>query len=205
MDVEGFRARILEAGVLDPEGIHYEFVGGKHGQKLHFDRAKPGMPVYDDWVVIGAQKIRQLHPDLQGLIILGVADGTNEVAVDIAEELGSGTIGLQTEKVGPKQVRLNKIARQVIRRLKPRKAVAFEDASTEGTVVLTAVEDAYVLGLEDVSVLTTWQRRRRLELLDKANVVYDAIIDKEIPTYTPEDCRRIGHCAASWKLIRHGQ
>lgn len=204
VDRETFREHLLDEGVLDPEGIHHEFVRGMHGRKLHFDRVRPGTSLYDEWVVVGAQTLRELHPDLSGLILVSVAEGTNDVTVDIAEELGEGVIGLQTEKVGSRQVRLNKIARQVIRAVRPKRVCIFEDASTEGTIVLTAAEDLRSMDIEDPEVLTTWQRRHRLELLENAGIYYNAIIDEPVPTYTPEDCRRMGHCAAMWELIRHG-
>ena len=44
MSAEIFRQHILAAGVLDPEGVHHEFVSGMHGRKLDFDTIPTGSP-----------------------------------------------------------------------------------------------------------------------------------------------------------------
>lgn len=199
--VEVFRNHLLESGVLDPEGVHHEFVSGMHGQKLEFEKVEVDSPLYREWVDVNTETIRQIYDPLPE-IILGVANGTNRLAMDVARELGREVKGFPTKKDEKKVIRLTSLGKHVIGTLKPSLVVVVEDVGTRGTNSVQPAVAARINGARRVEVLTTWKRRTSLELLDEQEVSYRAIIDEPLPTYTPEECRDIGFCALNWQFIR---
>jgi orotate phosphoribosyltransferase len=204
--VEEFRENLLQAGILDPEGTHHEFVSGMHGRKLDFDLIEDGTPLYSDWISVNAEYIRQQFDELPE-VVLGVANGTNRVAIDTAAELGSGVLGLVTQKdvQTSKIITLPEEAKRVITEVEPRLVVVTEDVGTTGSNSVQAAVAAQEAGAQNVEVVTTWKRWENLERLDEAGIAYRAIINEALVTYSPEECAAEGFCTYGWELIPRGQ
>ncbi|HSX18133.1 MAG TPA: hypothetical protein VLE51_02140 [Candidatus Saccharimonadales bacterium] len=200
-----FRDHLLESGVLDPEGIHHEFVSGMHGRKLDFDTIPEDSELFNEWVKVVSTEIRRLYTahDLGRLVVVSVANGTNRLVPHIADNLGGDVFAVLTEKISAKAVRLTPGAEEEIITKSPNLAVAVEDVGTKGTTSATAVTDVRRLGVPEVEALNTWQRRERLEELDSIRAVYNAVIFEPLPTLTPEYCRESGYCAQGWEFIEH--
>jgi orotate phosphoribosyltransferase len=202
-DIETLRAGIIDSGyVLDPEGTHHEFVSGMHGQKLDFDKISDDDPLYSLWTEVAADFIEEEFPRLPEIII-GVANGTNRTALDTARRFNGDVLGLTSIKdpQNSKKLYLTSLAGKVMEGIRPELAVVLEDVGTTGSnsvQVATACRDA---GVKNVEVVTTWKRRAVLERLEEADVPHRAIIDEELPTYSPEDCKDHGFCSQGWDFI----
>jgi orotate phosphoribosyltransferase len=201
-----FRDHIIEAGVLDPEGTHHEFVSGMHGRKLDFDTVETGSPLYDEWINVAAGFIAEEFPDLPE-VILGVANGTNRVALDTARKFDGQVFGAVSEKDSQdsKVLRLGAAAGKLIMCMKPELVVVIEDVGTTGSNSVQVARHALEAGAKQVEVVTTWQRREVLERLVDAGIPYRAIINEPLTTYPPEECKGTGFCAQGWKFIPRGQ
>lgn len=203
--VKTFKNHIIDSDVLDAEGVHHEFVSGMHGRKLDFDIIPKESDLFREWVLIIAQAVKELYPDIahDKLMLLSVANGTNRLVGPVAREIGEGVTAVLTEKVSPKAVKLTAEAKRKIKSIKPELVVAIEDVGTKGTTSATAVRSARKAGVKRVEALNTWQRREQLEELEAINAVYHSVIKELLPTLTPEECRATGYCAQSWKYIEH--
>lgn len=203
MSVEAFRQNILDSGyVLDPEGIHHEFVSGMHGQKLDFDNIEEDDNLYKQWTDVAANYIRDRYVPLPEMII-GVANGTNRTALDTARHFDGDVIGLVSKKdpQNSKKLWLGGIASRAIAQMRPNLVVVLEDVGTTGGNSVQVATACLDRGAKNVEVVTTWQRRAELEKLDEANIPHRAIINEPLPTYTPEDCQDHGFCAQGYELI----
>lgn len=211
-----FRGHILEQGVLDPEGVHHEFVSGMHGRKLDFDTIPrfedpddilgDFSPLYNEWVDVNAAFLRTTFPALPQVII-GVANGTNRLAIDLETRLESYTMGLPSAKddQNAKKLFLPVRTQNALKYLEPRLAVVVEDVGTTGSNSVQVAIAAREAGARDAVVVTTWKRREQLERLDEAGIEYRAIIDEPLPTFSPEDCVQTGFCSWGWRFIRRGE
>ncbi len=205
-DIEVFRNHIIESGyVLDTEGTHHEFVSGMHGQKLDFDNIDEKTdPLYTEWIDVNEDFIRQ-NFDITPEIILGVANGTNRVAVDTAKRFGDNVFGLESVKDpdNSKVLHLSRLARIAIKAIEPELVVVVEDVGTTGSNSVQVATKAREAGAKQVVVVTTWKRRPQLERLDEAGIDHMAIIDEPLTTYTPEECRELveGFCKRGWEFI----
>jgi phosphoribosylpyrophosphate synthetase len=204
-DKNEFKQHITESEILDPEGVHHEFVSGMHGRKLDFDAIPTDNDLFLEWVAIVAQAVRELYPDvpLDKLVLLSVAGGTNRLVGPVAKLLGGGVHALLTEKVSPKAVKLTAEAEKMITKLQPDLVLAVEDVGTRGTTSASAVVAARAAGATRVEALNTWQRREQLEELEAIDAVYHSIINDVLPTLSPEECRASGYCAQGWQYIEH--
>lgn len=197
-EAELFKRHILERGILDPEGIHHEFVSGAHGRKLDFDRIPEDDPLYAEWVALNVQAIRMSGS--LALAIAGVANGTNRLARDVGSILGVEP--LLTRKVSSREVQLTPNARSWLAgRALEGTVFVLEDVGTTGNTALTAAEDARIVGAHQIQGLFTWQRTASLPAFEAAGVPYRAIIREPLPTFTPEMCQAEGYCAQGWQLI----
>lgn len=204
-EIEAFREHLIDSGiVLDPEGTHHEFVSGMHGRKLDFDNIEEEYPLYSEWTEVAAGFIQDEFPRLPEVII-GVANGTNRTALDTARRFNGDVLGLVTYKDEAKRIFLNDLASKVITAMKPELVVVLEDVGTRGTNSVQAAVGCRDAGAQNVEVVTTWKRRPVLERLEEADVPYRAIIDEELPTYTPEECRESGFCLRGWELVKRLQ
>jgi len=182
---------------VDPENQHHVFTSGiHHGRKIDFDAIPDDSDLYQDWVEVTADEIRNGYPFALPQIVLGVANGTNRLAPDVADCF-DGVIGLQTEKNpdDKKDIRLTKTARQVIEVLRPSLILVLEDVGTTGGSSSTVAVAAMEAGAEHVDVLNTWKRRERLDALIRADISYFSVIDEPLPTYTIDECESIGYCS----------
>lgn len=201
-NIPAFRENIINSGALDPKGIHHEFVSGMHGQKLDFDLIGHKDPLYSEWTEVAADFIKQEFPELPE-IILGVANGTNRVALDTARRFDGAVHGAVSEKDkdNSKTLRLTHVANKLIRALNPELVIVLEDVGTTGSNSVQVARGALAAGAQDVEVVTTWKRRERLERLEESGISYRAIIDEALTTYSPEECQTEGFCSMGWKFI----
>ena len=210
--IQTFREHVLEAGVLDSEGVHHEFSSDKHdhGRKLDFDRiptyrnGSQFSPLYAEWVDVTTSFIAEEFPDVSEVVLLGVANGTNRLAIHTAPRLKICAIGLESIKEDQSGSTVLRLSRDVAYTIAARQAelvIVVEDVGTTGSNSLQVATRAQEAGAENVVVVNTWQRREQLERLDEAGIEYRAIIDEPLPTYSPEDCVKTGFCAQGWKFI----
>ena len=195
-NIEVFQAHILEAGVLDPPDIHHEFVYGQHGRKLDFDTIETESELYKEWVSANVDFINQEFPQTPE-VILGVANGTNRLALDVARRFNGQTVGLVSEKDpdNSKVLSLNWLAARVISAIKPGLVVVVEDVGTTGSNSVQVAVHARELGAKKVVVVPTWQRQPSLSKLDEAGISYIPIIGETLPTFDEVDCKAHGFCA----------
>jgi len=199
-----FRAEIMESGiVLDREGTHHEFVSGMHGQKLDFDNIQVNSSLYEKWIDVNSSFIEEEFPRLPQVII-GVANGTNRVALDVARSFNGRSIGLVSEKdkTHSKRLFLNPfVAGRLLDTMKPQLVVVVEDVGTTGSNSVQIASRVRDFTGGHVEVVTTWQRRENLERLDEEDIPYRAIIKEPLPTYSPEECVKTGFCSKDWEFI----
>ena len=199
---ETFRGNLLAQGILDAEDVHHEFAYGDHGRKLDFDRIEEGTQLYQDWVYVCAQSIRDRYP-LMPDAVLGVANGTNRLSKKVAASLG--ILALYTEKVSPREVAITSESLEVMRTNEMHVVVVLEDVGTTGGTALTAAEHARKAGAKLTEVQFTWKRQDELASFNNSDIPYYSIIDERLKTYSPEECQATGFCANGIELIRHGK
>ncbi|HSW66262.1 MAG TPA: phosphoribosyltransferase [Bacillota bacterium] len=193
--------------ILDPEGVHHGFARGTHGRKLNFDLIEEGTPLYDRWIRLQAGLIRARVLDVAaaGLVLVGVASGTNRLARDVGSELGLEY--LTTRKTSPSSVELDDESVQKASETFFRRALVVEDVGiTGGTALTAAISTRAHSANTDIPVrgLFSWIRTDTLTPLDEADMPYWAIIHDPQPTYSPEICAQMGYCAFGWELVPHG-
>lgn len=201
-EVQTFQRNIIEAGVLDPEAVHHEFVSGMHGRKLDFDTIPIGSPLYVEWINVATNFISSEFPQLPQ-IIMGVANGTNRVALDIARRFDGQVVGAASEKdsQSSKVLKLSPLAGRLVSALEPELVVVIEDVGTTGSNSAQVARHCLESGAQSVEVVTTWQRRPQLEKLEEAGIPYRAIINETLPIFTPEECTDTGYCSQGWQFI----
>jgi len=188
---------------MDHEGTHHELSAGMHGQKLDFDTIPTGSPLYKEWVDVMTAYIREGFSTPPEAIV-GVANGTNRLALDVARRFNGRTLGLISEKddMDAKSLRLSELALKAVAGLLPRFVIVVEDVGTTGSNSVQIAQQIQDAGAHEVVVINTWQRRERLEKLEAAKTPYLSIINQELPTYSLEDCSVQGYCAKGWKLVQ---
>lgn len=202
--IEEFKKHLEGFGVIDPEGVHHEFVSGMHGRKIDFDAIPTEDPIFDEWIDVITEYIKETFPDrLDNLALVSVANGTNRVVPLVAEKLGAGVSYYLTEKVSSKSVKLESDSEVRLKKAKPDLILVLEDVGTQGTTSASAVESVRELGYTNIRVINTWQRQNTLVKLDAINVPYSTIIFDELETYTPEECTTRGYCSEGWEFIKH--
>lgn len=203
--IANFKSNIEKSDILDPEGTHHEFVSGMHGRKIDFDSIPDDSDLFNEWVDVVTEFIKQTYPSgsYKKLAIVSVANGTNRLVPLVAKKLGKNTVGLLTEKVSPKEVKLTDEAIKQLHSFKPDLVVTIEDVGTSGTTSATAVQSIRKAGAKLVESINTWQRRKQLEKLDELDVTNNSIITAILPTFTAEECKASGYCAQGWEYIEH--
>jgi orotate phosphoribosyltransferase len=200
-DIKVFRDNIIAYGVLEHVGEHSEFASGMHGQKLDFDKIPDGSDLYTEWVDTNVSFIKDQFPNLPEIIV-GVANGTNRLALDVARKFNGDIIGAVSRKdeSDDKKLYLSDVTRKLVRCLRPEFVLVVEDVGTTGSNSVQVAEQLVRARAQRVEVLTTWKRRPHLERLDEAKIPYRAIIDEQLPTYLPAGCKADGFCAEGWKF-----
>lgn len=208
-DIEAFHRDVV-GEVLDPVGVHHEFVSGMHGQKLDYDLLETGGPMYGRWVGVNVDFIREDVATQMGggavpEVIVGVANGTNRLALDVARQFEGTALGLVSEKdpANSKRLYLPSLSKAVISALEPDLVAVLEDVGTTGSNSVQVAKGVREAGAKEVVVVVTHQRREQLERLEEAGVPYLSIIKDPLPTYTPADCQALpgGFCAQGWEFI----
>lgn len=197
---EVFRTHLQNAQVLEPFGKHHELSSGRHGEKIDFDRIPNESPVYQEWVDINAEYIEANYP--LPTAIVGVANGANRLALDVARRFNGSVVGLVSEKPADRRlpIQLTRFSKRILNLIEPELVVVLENVCTTGTNAAMVAREVRATGAE-VRVLTTWKRSQVLDRLVEAHVPYDAIIDWSMQTYTPEECTKQGFCAQGIDLI----
>lgn len=205
-EINDFRDRVFTdpIAVLDPEGIHHEFVSGAHGHKLDFDNVPTGSDMFIHWVSVYARALKEMYPARRPDVVVGIANGANRLADHVGHLLGIKS--LTTEKVDAKTVRLDEDALGYLDDNEVKFAVTVEDVGTTGSTTLTAVTDLRQVGVRRIESTNGWIRNPGLAKLDEARVPYKAVIHHPLPTFQPADCQRLpeGFCAQGELLIPHG-
>lgn len=188
--------RILSVDVKD-SGCHSEFTGGKHGEKLHMERINRGSRLYKDIITAKAEIVRnRMRTRNDPVVIVGIAKGTNQSALDLADYLGYKTIGVETVKQkNRRSVSLTQAAKRVIMAVEPNLVVLEEDVSTAGTVCASVIPQLNSLGCFNNIVVPTIQRQPTLPKLDALGIETIPLIHEDLPTYTASQCQNIGYCA----------
>lgn len=207
-NLEVFRSEIITGGlVMDPEGVHHEFVSGLHGQKLDFDNIPEDSELYRDWVGVNVDFIRNTYTQIPGALI-GVANGTNRLARDVGAVMFGETTALPSAKdpENSKRLYLPEYTHKFLEIMQPKLAIVLEDVGTTGSNSVQVAEAALDAGAEYVEVVLTWQRRAQLERLREAKIPYRSIIEEALPTFTPGvdgTCATDpnGFCARGWEFI----
>lgn len=207
-DIARLRDRILTdpIGVLDPEGVtHHEFVSGKHGRKLDFDKIVEGTDFYIQWVALYARAIRSIYADQLPDAVVGIANGANRLSTHIAALLGGQVLGLVTTKTSPSSVELDDASAESLRVRRANFIVTIDDVGTTGGTTATAVNHLRDLGVEHIEAVSTWQRSPTLPRLDELDIAYHAVIFEPLPTFSAEECETNpdGYCAQGVPLIAH--
>jgi hypothetical protein len=203
--IDNFKNNIEKSDILDPEGIHHEFVSGMHGRKIDFDAIPDDSDLFNEWVDIVSEFIKETYPSgsYTKRAIVSVANGTNRLVPLVAKKLADGTIALLTEKVSPKEVKLTDEAVRELKSFDPDLVITLEDVGTAGTTSATAVRSCRDAGADRIESINTWQRREHLERLEELGVTNHSIIVGLLPTYSPEECKGSGYCAEGWQYIEH--
>lgn len=201
-EIEAFRQHVLDAGVLDPEGTHHEFVSGMHGRKLDFDIIDTESELYDEWVDVSEDFIRHNYATLPYFII-GVANGTNRLALDVARRFRGESVGLVSEKdeQESKVLRLAPLTEWILSKVIVPQVVILEDVGTTGSNSVQVAEEVRKLQRKSPEVIVTWKRREKLERLEEAGITYRAVIDEPLTTYSPDECQEAGYCWRGWEFI----
>lgn len=195
------------AGITDPKGIHHEFSQGLHGIKVDFDNITRGTNLYQMWIDLntGFHRLIYSPEELGRAVIIGVANGTNDVARDTAKELRCGIRALETKKNSRSRPELTEEGIDDLQAIDPELAIINEDVLTRGTnarSVVDSVLDNRNPSLKRVEVVATLERGipERLEVI---GIVYNALIVNHQLDYTAEEClsNPKGYCARDWKLV----
>ncbi|HVW23084.1 MAG TPA: hypothetical protein VHB51_01170 [Candidatus Saccharimonadales bacterium] len=209
-DLEAFRNKILspEFGVKDKDREHHVLNGGNHGQKLDFGALDDTDDLYHEWVDVTVDRIKRRFPQ-RPMILLGVANGTNNFAIDASRsrEFDARVVGLPSAKdEETDDISLDSYVVSSIRRLSGL-VLVLEDASKAGSKAAQVAKAAQQAGAQTVEALITTQRRPELTALDEAGIAYDALIKEDMPDYTPAECLslREGFCSQGFKLIPYGK
>lgn len=201
-----FKQKIIDSGIVDGEGVHHVFSQGLHGQKVDFDLIEDDSELYSEWVELTAEFIKQNYSSLPRVVV-GVANGTNRLAVSVAKVLGPDVAGLVTVKPegSRNQPVLTDESLSKIQELKPASALILEDVGTTGTNSSSVFRSLKQAGVENITVLNTWQRNDNLIHLDNEGAEYKAVIREVLTNFTPEQCAKDGFCSKGWKLLGHGK
>lgn len=203
--VEDFKANLLEAGILDQEGVvHHEFRDGGHGRKAHMDRIEGGSELYTEMVELNASAIRDRHPNIGRLVVVGAADGAIDLGFSVARKLPQETtIGLRSEKVNG-IVRLTEAAKLVVASFKPELAVVVDDVGTTGKTVVPLAGDLQEAGADQVEAQYVLQRQETLHYLDEAGFAYYSLVKHVLPTLSRTECMEFGDCSRGVPLVKRG-
>jgi hypothetical protein len=201
--LQTFEDRIFsDPDIFDPKGVHHVFSQGLHGRKIDLDKIKPGTELYDELVYLTVRYTVSSYLDDLPDAVVGIANGTNKLAKDVSDEIGGGTLYLDTFK-HEGLPRLTADSVRKVRRHEPVFAVEVEDVGTTGRNSLPPALQLRQLGVERVEVVHTVQRSETLPMLDAAGVAYSALIKRLEPSYDAQEClsNPEGFCAQGWKTI----
>ena len=159
-----FKQAILDSGILDKEGVHHVFSQGLHGRKLDFDLIPDDSELFSQWVDVTADFIRENYDNLPEAVI-GVANGTNRLALAVADKLGVAGFDTVKPEGSRNQPVLTEASKKKLKELNPEFIVILEDVGTRGTNSSSVAKSVRELGFVNFEVINTWQRSETLPLL----------------------------------------
>lgn len=213
MTYNNFEQRILDyPDVYDPEDVHHEFKDGGHGRKVDLESIDTNSGLYSELVIASGRKIVELcdgTPD----VLIGIANGGNHWARDIAEEIGPDVLALETHKT-KRGSTLEYGARLMLRNIRPDCVVIVDDLGTTGRSCVPVAKQLQHNGIRSMHRLNTLKaffiatRNSRLRFLERRNIAFESLAQLHIPTYKNADaCKEDsdGFCARGVQLIPHGR
>jgi len=210
VDVAEFIEVVKYEGILDPEGVHHEFVDGDHGQKLHGEVFEQNPDTFADWVTLNAQQIREAG--MGRAPVLSVANGTNNLVRALGKHEHLDVPGLTTTKDHRGIITLSHLAVEVLVSICPSRLSIVDDIGTTGSQVLkvaglvTELAETHSFEPPRFEAFYTWQRTPVLKHLVNADIPAHVLHKEVLPTFSAVDCQRNpdGFCARGWKLVAHG-
>lgn len=201
--VEELRHRVLDdpVRVLDPTTQHHEFKSGMHGRKLDFDRVERGTDFYKQWINTYVFWVREVYRYAMPEVLVGVANGANRLAEDMAPLLG--VCAVKTEKTSNGLVVFPDKAKEEVQEKTKKRFLVIEDVGTTGSTTATVVDQLGDLGVSNVDIAHTWIRTQTLPALDERDRNYTTMIHEPLETFSPEDCLALpeGFCHKEVLLI----
>ncbi len=188
-------------------GQHSEFRDGLHGYKADYESvAPPDSELFDEGVDILANFVQdRFNYPIQPNLIIGVANGANALALAVAKKIGSGCLGLQTAKTfsDPSRLEIPFFSERLIQEIDPEFALVLDDVGTTGSSTAQVALLCQQLGIPRVEALYLLQRSKSLDRLAEIGVAHQAVIERPMDNYTPEQCLVDGPCSEDIPLIRH--
>ncbi len=206
---ERFREKLDEEGIVTT-GRHHVFSQGLHGQKVDFDRIASGSLLDDEWTQVNVRAFRQAHPYIRSQFLVSIANGTIDLVNGMTREMRGDVTALHTVKDPEDNMPyLSKEAVEIIAGLdvirKPELTLVEDTSSTGRKTAFVARQIRKVNPDVHLEVQTTFQRQEVLPELDDLEISYHAIIKEILPTYTQDECRKIGFCALGEIPIPYGE
>lgn len=214
-----YRNNIFAAGILDQD-CHHEFVKGEHGRKADMD------VVYNNrksgpYLLGLILKARMILEDLDSsspeapinrLTIIGLANGALQHGHDLgilvqAMRPKLHVVSLDTVKYqvsGSKILELTRQAHRYLKEEEPGMVALADDVASTGSTPAQIVAPLRAYGTDYIKAYYDLMRRPNLSYLDELKVPYDAIVQEDLPNYSPENCRATGYCAQGVRLIDYG-
>jgi len=189
---------MLDAGLVDIEGVHHPLSFGWHGQKVDFDKIPDESVLFQEVVDLTADRINRKYKSFGNIALLSVANGTNRFVEPIAEVAGELT-PLLTEKTPDLKLTTN--AEEVICSNEFSMVLVLEDVGTTANNSSVVARKARLAGAKHVEVLNILRRSPSLPQLTAWGIPYDQVIYHPMPSFTPDECSKVGFCAQGWELI----
>ncbi len=172
-EMHKLREAILAANLLDEEGSHHQFASGTHGRKIDFDLIVADSELYALWVEANVNFIKsEFGLNISGAV--GVANGTNRIAIDVAR--GLSCLALTTKKLADKSIALSDDAQTSLGVLSEAdRVIVLEDVGTSGGSAVSVSTLCQKWSPAQISMLFTWQRTDTLPLADQSKIPYWSI------------------------------
>ena len=204
--IDQYWGALLDAGLIETER-HHEFRDGLHGYKADFEAvAPPGSDLFNEGVGLLAEYVTDKQhylspPDT----VIGVANGANQLALALAEELGSKVSGLQTVKNrdDPSMLEFPFFSERRLGFSSSRFALVIDDIGTSGSSTAQVAQLCKGLDVPRVEALYLLQRSTSLQNLGRIGVSYQALIKYPMDNLTPDECYEVGPCSVGVELVEH--
>lgn len=198
-----------EQGFIVGEGFHHRLVSDKldvelHGVKIDLEKnnAIDSPLLYISSLAAFERCIRNTRfARCRPTHIIGIANGMNQFAVDLAERMGYGCKGVRTVKLGKGIVRLDQEWLDSLD--EGARLTIVDDVLKTGQSISGPVEQLLEKGvkLEDIDVMALVAREENARVLDRLGVKYRSIMQILLATYTKQECEVSGPCSRGAVLL----